>query len=78
MFDATCPDGCTRRHRIEARPTDRKLLGEGRFDLAAGEPGTDPRFRDTGSASSGSQAATSASSLRSDGVNSGFNTFIEQ
>jgi hypothetical protein len=76
VFDATCPDGCT--GAIELRtPTDRKLLGKGRFDLAAGEAGTvsasvtrlgEERLAD------GYVRVV----LRSDGVNSGFNTFIER
>jgi RTX calcium-binding nonapeptide repeat (4 copies) len=76
VFDATCPDGCT--GVIELRtPNDRKLLGEGRFDLAAGEPGT---VRATVTRLGEERLANGYVRvvLRSDGVNSGFNTFIEQ
>jgi hypothetical protein len=76
VFDATCPDGCT--GVVELRtPTDRKLLGEGRFNLAAGEAGTVSasvtRLGDERLASGYVRVV-----LRSDRVNSGFNTFIER
>lgn len=76
VFDATCPDGCT--GVIELRTSnDRKLLGEGRFDLAAGEPGmvgaSVTRLGEERLAGGYVRVV-----LRSEGINSGFNTFIEQ
>jgi hypothetical protein len=76
VFDATCPDGC--KGVIELRTsTDRKLLGEGRFDLAAGESGT-VRASVTSLGEERLGNGYIRVVLRSDGANSGFNTFIEQ
>ena len=74
-FGATCPSGCA--GVLELRtPTDRKLLGKGRIDLAAGEPGAiRARLTDRG------QELFSRSGyfrivLRVGGVNSGFTTYL--
>ena len=76
VFEATCPNGCT--GAIELRtPTDRKLLGEGRFDLAAGEAGT-VRASVTRLGEERLANGYVRVVLRSEGINSGFNTFIEQ
>ena len=76
VFEATCPDGCT--GVIELRtPTDRKLLGEGRIDLAAGEPGT-VRAAITKLGEERLAGGYVRVVLRSEGVNSGFNTFVER
>ena len=76
VFDATCPDGC--KGVIELRTsTDRKLLGKGSFTLAAGEPGK-VRASITRLGEERLAGGYVRVVLRSDGVNSGFNTFIEQ
>jgi hypothetical protein len=76
MFEATCPEGCT--GVVELRtPTDRKLLGEGRFELAPAEPGV-VRASLTALGKERLAGGYVRVVLRSDGVNSGFNTFIER
>ncbi len=76
VFDATCPDGCT--GLIELRtPTDRKLLGKGRFDLAAGDAGTvTASLTRLGERRLGNGYVRVV--LRSAGIDSGLNTFIER
>jgi hypothetical protein len=76
VFEATCPEQCS--GVIELRtPTDRKLLGEGRIDLAAGQAGT-VRASLTALGEERLAGGYVRVVLRSEGVNSGFNTFIEQ
>ena len=76
-FGAACPSGCA--GVLELRtPTDRKLLGRGRFDLAAGVQGAiGGRLTERGEelfARTGYFRIV----LRVDGVNSGFTTFLGQ
>lgn len=76
VFDAACPDGC--KGVIELRTsTDRKLLGEGRFGLGEGEPGT-VRAAVTRLGEERLAGGYVRVVLRSEGINSGFNTFIER
>ena len=75
-FKATCPERC--RGVIELRTqTDRKLLGQGRFDLAAGTPGT-VRASVNRLGKQRLAGGYVRVVLHSEGGNSGFNTFIEQ
>ncbi|MGH2838507.1 MAG: hypothetical protein ACRDJY_09215, partial [Thermoleophilaceae bacterium] len=76
VFEATCPERCT--GVIELRTqTDRKLLGQGRFDLAAGKAGT-VRASVTRLGEERLGGGYVRVVLHSEGGNSGFNTFIEQ
>ena len=77
-FEATCPEGCAGTVDL-ASPTDRKLLGRGRFQLAAGQPGPV-----TAALTSLGQTRVAAGSyfrvtLRgAPGVHSGFTTFVRR
>ena len=72
-FGATCPSGCA--GGIELRtPSDRKLLGKGRFDLAAGRAGAiEARLTARGRELRGGYFRIV---LRVGGVNSGFTTYL--
>jgi RTX calcium-binding nonapeptide repeat (4 copies) len=75
-FEATCPERCS--GVIELRTqADRKLLGQGRFDLAAGEAGT-VRASVNRLGEERLAGGYVRVVLHSEGGNSGFNTFIEQ
>ena len=77
-FEATCPKGCAGTVDL-ATPTDRKLLGRGRFQLAAGQPGpvTAALTR------LGAERVRAGSYFRvtmrgAPGVHSGFTTFVRR
>lgn len=72
-FEAACPGGCS--GVLELRtPSDRKLLGRGRFDLAAGSPGMiEARLTSRGREMFGGYFRIV---LRAGGVNSGFTTYL--
>jgi hypothetical protein len=77
-FEGTCPDGCAGTIDLAA-PTDRKLLGRGRFQLAAGQPGA----IDATLTNLGQERVTAGSYFRvtlrgAAGVHSGFTTFVRR
>jgi hypothetical protein len=76
-FEGTCPDGCS--GVVELRTeNDRKLLGEGKFELAAGEPGPiESSVNRRGEELMGSGGYFRIV-LRSQGINSGFTTYLGQ
>jgi hypothetical protein len=77
-FEGTCPEACAGTIDL-ASPTDRKLLGRGRFQLAAGQAGPiDAVLTDLGQ-----QRVTAGSYFRvtlrgAPGVHSGFTTFVRR
>lgn len=77
-FEGTCPDGCAGTVDL-ATPTDRKLLGRGRFQLAAGQPGPISAVLTP----LGQERVTAGSYFRvtlrgAPGVHSGFTTFVRR
>jgi RTX calcium-binding nonapeptide repeat (4 copies) len=74
-FGASCPDGCV--GVLELRtPTDRKLLGKGRFDLAPGKAGAIRARLTSRGRELFSRSGYFRIVLRVAGVNSGFTTFL--
>ncbi len=77
-FEATCPEGCVGTVDL-ASPTDRKLLGRGRFQLAAGQPGAVTATL----TALGAERVRAGSYFRvtlrgAPGVHSGFTTFVRR
>jgi hypothetical protein len=76
-FGATCPQECS--GTLELRtPNDRKLLGEGKFHLAAGQPGTIRGRLTVRGIDLRARGGYFRIVLRAGGVNSGFTTFVSR
>jgi len=78
VFEAGCPEGCAGTIDM-ATPSDRKLLGHGRFELAAGEPGEITASLNSLGAERLKGGAYVRITLRgAPGVHSGFTTFLQR
>jgi len=77
-FETTCPKGCAGTVDL-ATPSDRKVLGHGRFQLAAGQPGTvTATLTRLGAERVGAGSYFRVTLRGAPGVHSGFTTFVRR
>jgi hemolysin type calcium-binding protein len=77
-WEATCPKACAGTVDL-ATPTDRKLLGRGRFQLAAGQPGpVTATLTKLGVERVGAGSYFRVTLRGAPGVHSGFTTFVQR
>jgi len=77
-FEVTCPEGCAGTVDL-ATPTDRKLLGRGRFTVAAAEPGpVTASLTKLGAARVGAGSYFRVTLRGAPGIHSGFTTFVQR